>query len=139
MILALDASVVVKWFAANGERNAAQADAVRLAWQSGSVSVVAPALLSLEVLNVAARKWKFGAAQLDVVAETIEDLGFELLAPVLTDVARWAAVGLSAYDAAYVAVAEAERVHLITDDAEIVRLAPSVAIPLADVEALLAS
>jgi predicted nucleic acid-binding protein len=45
-------------------------------------------------------------------------------------VARWAANGLTAYDAAYVVVAEQAGVKLITDDEQIVASAPTVAAAL---------
>jgi predicted nucleic acid-binding protein len=40
--------------------------------------------------------------------------------------------GLAAYDAAYVAVAEQTGARLITDDREILRVAPDLSGPLAD-------
>ena len=46
--------------------------------------------------------------------------------------ARWAANGLTAYDAAYVAVAEHAGAQLITDDEQIVAIAPGVATALSD-------
>jgi predicted nucleic acid-binding protein len=45
-------------------------------------------------------------------------------------VARWTGRGLTAYDAAYVAVAEAEAVRLVTDDDLIVNVAPEISIAL---------
>jgi predicted nucleic acid-binding protein len=56
--------------------------------------------------------------------------------PALRDVARWAAAGLSAYDAAYVAVAQTFGAELITADQQIIAAAPDHARPLADVEAV---
>ncbi len=66
------------------------------------------------------------------LAGALEDVGFELIEPSLEGVARWIAQGLTAYDAAYVAVAEA-RAELVTDDDRIVSLAPGIARPLAPV------
>jgi predicted nucleic acid-binding protein len=51
--------------------------------------------------------------------------------PDLSRVARWTARGLSASDAAYVAVAETAEVQLVTDDERILALAPAIATPLA--------
>lgn len=48
----------------------------------------------------------------------------------LPRLAAWAAAGLTAYDAAYVTVAEEAGVHVVTDDAGIVRAAPETAIAL---------
>ena len=47
-------------------------------------------------------------------------------------VACWTARGLTAYDSAYVAVAEALETRLITDDDLIVEIATEVAQPLAE-------
>ncbi len=59
----------------------------------------------------------------------MEDLSFDLVEPELTAAARWVAAGLTAYDAAYVAVAEAAAIPLITSDQTILSLAPGVAHP----------
>ena len=68
------------------------------------------------------------------LATTLEDLGLEVREPKLEGVARWTGRGLTAYDAAYVALAEAEAVKLITDDDLIVAGAPAIATALASVE-----
>jgi predicted nucleic acid-binding protein len=94
------------------------------------VEPVAPRLLALEVLNVAARRWKWTADELDAVAVRLDEIGWRFVEPDLRDVARWAGQGLSAYDATYVAVAEAAGCPLVTDDARILAVAPHVAVPL---------
>jgi hypothetical protein len=53
-----------------------------------------------------------------------------LLEPELSRVAKWAANGLTAYDAAHVAVAEQCAVQRITDDDPIVAGAPKLATAL---------
>ena len=126
----LDASVVLKWFHAEGEGRVADARQLRVRFESGELRVLAPSLLFLELLNVAARRWRFGRARLEELAATLPMLGFELLEPELSGVARWAGRGLTAYDVAYVAVAEQAGAQLITDDGQIVRAAPGVAVAL---------
>jgi predicted nucleic acid-binding protein len=126
----LDASVVVKWFHSTGERHAAAARALRARFEAGELRVLAPPLLWLELLNVAARRWRWAHARLEQLATTLPNLGFELLEPGLASVARWAANGLTAYDAAYVAIAEHTGAQLITDDDEILRAAPKLATAL---------
>lgn len=88
--------------------------------------------LRFEVLNVAASRWRWTKDRLEQLAMSLPELGFALLEPELPDIARWSARGLTAYDAAYVAAAEHAGVELITDDAEIVRVAPELAVALAD-------
>jgi predicted nucleic acid-binding protein len=126
----LDASVVLKWFHSEGEGHVEVARLLRTQFEEGKLRVVAPQLLWLELVNVAARRWGWPQAQLEQLAVTLEQLGIEVLEPELLGVARWAANGLTAYDAAYVAVAEHAGVELITDDEQIVATAPTVATAL---------
>lgn len=129
----LDASVLVKWFRSEGEEHVDKARALRAQFEAGDLRVLAPPLLWLEIVNVAARRWGFTQERLQQLARSLADLGFELLEPDIAAVANWAARGLTAHDAAYVAVAEQAGMHLITDDAEIVRAAANLATPLAEV------
>lgn len=112
----LDASVVIKWFRAEGERHVESARALRRAFEAGELIVFAPPLLRLEIVNVAGRRWRWGEAALVDLAAALDDLGFELREPDLARVAHWTARGLTAYDGAYVAVAEATGTRLVTDD-----------------------
>ncbi len=132
----LDASVVLKWFRSDGESHIDAARGLRSQFEAGALKVLAPPLLWLELLNVAARRWGFTQPQLEQLAVTLGSLGFEMLEPELSGVARWAATGLTAYDAAYVAVAEQAGAKLITDDAQILLLVPSQAIALSDPTAI---
>jgi predicted nucleic acid-binding protein len=136
--LVVDANVVLAWIRADDEPLAPQAAAVRGAFRGGRVSLVVPPLTAYEVLNVAGRKWRWPADALERLADDLRTLGLKTVEPSLADVARWTATGLSAYDAAYVAVAEQTGATLVTGDAEIVARAPGAAHPLERVEALLA-
>lgn len=127
----LDASVVLKWFRGAGERHVDEARAIRASYEDGDLVVWAPPLLQFEILNVAGRRWELGEDALVKLAAALDDVGFELLEPPLEAVARWIARGLTAYDAAYLAVAEAASVELVTDDERVLSLAPGVARPLA--------
>jgi predicted nucleic acid-binding protein len=127
----LDASVVLKWFSPTDERHGEAARALRAAYEAGELRLLAPGLLALELLNVAGRSWRWPADALAALADALAALRIELVDPALADVARWAGRGLTAYDAAYVAVAEAAGVELVTDDREILAVAAGVARPLA--------
>lgn len=129
----LDASVVLKWFRREGERNVAAARSLRAAFEAGEVVVFAPPLLRLEIVNVAGRRWRWAERALVELAAALDELGFELREAELGRVAQWTARGLTAYDAAYVALADAEGIRLVTDDDRIVTAAPRVAIALLDV------
>jgi predicted nucleic acid-binding protein len=130
----LDASVVLKWFRADGERSLEPARALRAAFEAGQLAVLAPPLLRLEIINVAGRRWQLDEAPLVELAVALDELGFEFDEPELSRVASWTARGLTAYDAAYVALAEARATPLITADDRIVAVAGDVATALAETE-----
>jgi predicted nucleic acid-binding protein len=125
----LDASVVLKWFAAE-QRGSSEARRLRHDYQAGRLSVVVPALLFLELLNVAGRRWRWDEEALLEFAEALGDLSFEVGEPELQLVASWVARGLTAYDAAYVALAEERDLALVTDDETIIELAREISRPL---------
>jgi predicted nucleic acid-binding protein len=127
----LDASVVVKWFHEEGERHHEQARTLRAAFEAGRAAVFAPPMLCLEILNVAARRWGWKEPALVELACTLGEVGFDFVEPEFDLVARWSARGLTACDAAYVALAEQERIPLITDDALILSTAGGIAEALA--------
>jgi predicted nucleic acid-binding protein len=118
----LDASVVLTWFIDAGTT-------LRGEYESGNLAVVAPTLIHLEILNVAGRRWRWEAQALQELAEALDDLSFDLVDPDLAKVATWVAAGLTAYDAAYVAVAEAAAIPLFTSDERILSVAPRIARP----------
>jgi predicted nucleic acid-binding protein len=125
----LDASLVLKWFAAE-QRGSAEARALRDDYAAGRLFVVAPALLFLELLNVAGRRWRWNEDSLNELAAALDDLAFDVGEPGLRSVASWVVRGLTPYDAAYVALAEERRLSLVTDDERILGLAPDISRPL---------
>lgn len=126
----LDASVMLLWFARPSAASAS-ARQLRAEFERGELAILAPPLLPLEILNVCGRRWGWDFQALQELAGALEDLAVELVQPGLSSVARWVGEGLTAYDAAYVAVAEEASVPLLTADADILRVAGSVARPLA--------
>lgn len=54
----LDASVVLKWFRADGERHLDGARSLRAAFEAGQLAVLAPPLLRLEIIDAAGRRWQ---------------------------------------------------------------------------------
>lgn len=125
----LDASVTLEWFDDSGEHRLA-ATALRAAFEAGRLTVIVPPLIRLEMLNVAGRKWRWDNRRLTAFAAVIGEYAFRFREPDLAEVAKWASRGLTAYDASYVALAEAEGIDLITDDTQICMTAPNVAVPL---------
>ncbi|HTU69001.1 MAG TPA: type II toxin-antitoxin system VapC family toxin [Candidatus Baltobacteraceae bacterium] len=129
----LDASVVLKWFRTEGERNAKPAAALRAQFERGELLVLAPPLLGLEIVNVAGRSWKLDERALVTLAEALGELGIQFREPDPTRVATWTARGLTSYDAAYVALAEAEGITLISDDELVCAKAAWTAVPLSSI------
>ena len=128
--LVLDASVVLKWFAPKDERHAEQARALRRSYERGDVIVTVPSLLFLELLNIAGRRWMWDTDALGELASALDDLEFDVGEAELAAIAAWTSRGLTAYDAAYVALAEVRGMPLVTDDDTILSLAASLARPL---------
>jgi predicted nucleic acid-binding protein len=126
----LDASVVMKWFRSEGERHVDNARSLRAAFEAGQLVILAPPLLRLEIVNVAGRRWQWAENALVELAVALDELGLEFKEPDLARVAFWTARGLTAYDAAYVALAETTPTRLITDDDSIVNVASDVATAL---------
>ena len=58
----LDASVALKWFRAEGERHLDHAMSLRTAFEAGTLIVLAPPLLRLEIVDVAGRRWQWAEA-----------------------------------------------------------------------------
>jgi predicted nucleic acid-binding protein len=123
----LDASVFLTWFSSDSPDPGSRR--LRTDFEAGELSVVAPPLLHLETINVAGRRWGWSEEALAELAETVEGLPLELVDPELPVVAAWVSRGLTAYDAAYVAVAEAAAIALFTLDASILAVARDVARP----------
>jgi predicted nucleic acid-binding protein len=130
--LTLDSSVVLKWYRAEPETDHEPAARLEVEFRAGGIRVIVPTLLSLELINVAGRKWGWSERDLADLATRLQVTGFEYHEPDLDTVATWVARGLSAYDATYVAIAIEHRTTLVTDDQHIVSIAPGIAVALAD-------
>lgn len=118
----VDASVVLQWF-----RDEPGSDEARALARE---ELLAPPLLYLEVVNVAGRKWRWDEGALIELVDLLDRSGVILDEATLSGVVRWTARGLTAYDAAYVALAEERECRLVTADAGIVELVPGIAVPL---------
>jgi predicted nucleic acid-binding protein len=126
----LDASVVIKWFRSAGEAHVEAARSYRSELKAGNLTVHVPPLLFLEIVNIAGRRWQWQRPELVELAYTLGDLGLVVREPPLAGVAEWTARGLTAYDASYVALADAESTKLVTADERLLAIAKEVAFPL---------
>ena len=123
--LVLDASVLGRWIF---QPNDAAAGALRAEFEAGELTIAVPALVFLELLNVAGRELRWAVDELTELADRIQRSGFDVLEPDLARVATWVARGLTAYDASCVALAEQLDVPLATGDRLILELAPGLAV-----------
>ena len=103
--------------------------ALRAEFEAGELVIAVPALVFLELLNVAGRELRWGVDELTDLADRLQRSGFDVLEPDLARVATWVARGLTAYDASYVALAEQLEVPLTTGNRLILELAPKLAVP----------
>lgn len=116
--LVIDASVAISLV--RKEANSAEASAILAKHRQAGTPLLAPSVMWLEVLNSLGRRYRLPpAAILEDLAE-LDALGLEtveldrpMLLLALDAVARH---GLTAYDAAYLALAEAGDAHLLTAD-----------------------
>ncbi|MCD6125780.1 MAG: type II toxin-antitoxin system VapC family toxin [Thaumarchaeota archaeon] len=116
--IAVDASVVVKWFVE--EKYSKEALIIRDSFIEGLVDIVVPSLLYFEVLNALKYSGAFGEDELKKVARILEDYQFTLyeLEGAYAEKAVEIAMrkGITIYDASYVALALIEGVDLYTAD-----------------------
>lgn len=126
----LDASVLLKWLRVDDEQAREAALRLETRFRSGELEVVVPPLLFIEVLNVAGRRWRLDLGALGRLADSLTALAFLVRQPQLGAIARWTARGLTAYDACYVALAEARRTVVVTADRQILEVAGALAEPL---------
>ena len=118
-ISVVDASVSLKW-ALDDEEDVERAVALRDAAVEGAFQLVAPSLWAYEVVNglvSASRRVRVDPSLSAAVIDALFSVGVRLVDPAPAHVyevaTRW---GLTAYDAAYVALAEALRCPLWTAD-----------------------
>jgi len=117
--LVLDASIATKWFRVNSEADILLAERLLERHLAGELRIVVPLLLFLELLNAAARRWRWTPRELEHMADRLGEVGFDVAEPSLAGIARWSSRGLTAYDACYVALAEERGVPLVTADERI--------------------
>ncbi|HEY1831883.1 MAG TPA: type II toxin-antitoxin system VapC family toxin [Acidimicrobiales bacterium] len=121
--LLVDTSVLVKWFQSEGESELAEARAIRDATQVGEVQARVIDLALYEMGNVLLRALGWSASD---VAHQLEDLVI-ICGPPLAMAVEWLHLaaelgerhGLTFYDAAWAAAAEALGISLISVDAQL--------------------
>ncbi len=121
----IDASVAVKWFIKEGEKDREAALAIRQRHITGRAQMIVPELFLLEVPNAIKAGRRSTEEELAQALEVLADLGIqvegyskEILRK--TNALAWA-YKLTWYDAVYVAVAESLGFPMVTADEALVR------------------
>ena len=116
--LALDADAIATWFDPDPGRRGLRDD-----YEAGTLTVVGPSRLPGDVLARIAERWHPDAPRLARIGTELDRLRLELHEPSTGELAPWIARGLSTEQAAVAAVAAGLDVRLVTDDAELARMA----------------
>lgn len=121
-ILVIDASVAVKWFSDEPHRD--KALEIRVGHTRGDLQLEAPSLLPYEVGNALRYNPKLGIDEVRAGMKALEDLQI-LFHPFASELAQRATevayrLGITLYDAAYVALASLRNGVLYTADGELV-------------------
>lgn len=129
----LDASIATKWFRMDSEADVSFAERLLERHLASELRIVVPLLLFLELLNAAARRWRWTPRELEHTADRLGEVGFDVAEPSLARIARWSSRGLMACDASCVALAEERGVPLVTADERILAVRPGIARRVGDV------
>jgi predicted nucleic acid-binding protein len=131
----IDASVVLKWYLADEEQGAKALELLD-SYLKREIGLQAPHLLLYEVLNgllLAGRKGRLSQEHIQPAFEGFLELGILFKDPV-PHYSRMIRFGLersiTAYDAAYLSLAEAQKIPLITADEKLIRLAGKGTVPI---------
>jgi predicted nucleic acid-binding protein len=116
-----DASVVLKWYLPDEDQGQAALDLLSL-YLSDDLEIIVPSLLEYEIINALVVAQKRGRIKEGVIISAIEgflNLGIKTVrtAGLYPRILHFCRVySRSAYDASYLALAEAEQIHFITAD-----------------------
>lgn len=113
-----DAGAILSWFAPGGDHRA-----LRSEYEEGVLVVVAPRTFLTDALAILASRDGWSAERLARAGAELDRLGLQLEDPPLDELARWLARGLDRSQASAAALATWLDLPLITDDAELRRIA----------------
>lgn len=121
--IVLDASVVVKWFKKKNEQHSKQAETLLQNFLSGTVRVSIPTLLFTELVSIAAFDHTVSEEHWQEALVFLFSLTWHVYPPdqfFIKDTYQLAkGLGLSAYDATYLAVAKRCNAVVVTEDKEL--------------------
>ena len=116
--LVVDASVVVKWFSAEGEAYVSQAVEIMEGHVGEAIGIIVPDLLYYEVANALVHKKALSDREIQLSMQSLFHLGLESF-PVDADLIGMSAelarkLKITIYDACYAALARSESIPLVT-------------------------
>ena len=122
----IDASVALKWFLPDEAEGKKALDLLE-GYLNGRVSLICPALLGYEVLNgliLAGRRGRIPKEIIEKAFEGFLQIGITIKDPFpgYSKLIRYCLqANLTAYDASYLVLAEAEKIPLITADEKLIK------------------
>jgi hypothetical protein len=122
--VAIDETVLLRWFVDDGHPGVRAARALRRAYEGGDLLVVVAPDWEPDLLDAVAGRLE--PEKLASFAEAVRGIGLEVRRPQAATVARWMARGLSAREAAAVAVADEGDLRLISANPRLVGIAAPV-------------
>ena len=126
--MVVDASVGAEWFRPQGDPDAIAI--YRLIRTGRAIGIVSPIFL-FEVLNVAGRRWRYSARQLEGIRGRITGPVAYTFPPSTVAWCRWIDAGLTSYDASYAALSEEFGIPMATTDRQMLDLVPTARDPRA--------
>jgi len=117
----LDASIILKWYLPDEDHGQAALDLLDL-YLSDDLEIIVPSLLEYEIINGLLVAQKRGRIREEIIISAIEgfvNLGIKRVGAsgFHSRIVHFSRVyNRSAYDASYLALAEAEQIHFITAD-----------------------
>lgn len=121
-VAVVDASVVAKWFVE--EEGSDKAVKIRDRYIEGEMKLIAPEIISFEVLNALYYKGLFSEDELKEVSEALDAFSFELY-PLKGEYARKTIEAayendITIYDASYIALAVMRNSYVYTADEKLI-------------------
>ncbi|MCS7364557.1 MAG: type II toxin-antitoxin system VapC family toxin [archaeon GB-1867-035] len=121
--VAVDASIIVKWFVI--EENSDKALELRDKYVEGEIRIIAPELITFEILNALKYKELFNEEELKEISEALQAYSFSLY-PLKGEYARKTVEvavknNITIYDASYVALAIMRKTQMYTADEKLIK------------------
>ena len=114
----IDPAALLTWFGTDGPRRS-----LRAAYESGTLTVIAPRHLVADVLGELAGRTSHPPDRLARIADELQRLGIQQQDPPPAELASWLAKGLDARRASYAALAASLELPLAAADPELRRVA----------------